>query len=297
MVHSPQHYGIPTTSTGHTQPSLAYDSYVEQARTRAVAEKSLAFQQMQTALLGSMAGTLRDISSEMSQIRRLHEEGLAVQQELLKREVIQQQLEELIFQADKLVAECSNPRTDVPPSSRYFLLQGFLQTVEQQGIGTAIIKGRDNKAAFERVVQVAGKLRAALTTDPDVKAALAWAAQLEQQRADQRQQLEDKMRPYRQQLATLQAKRNGVTLGEVWAKWKDQAAEWVDPQLRTPVLVAVCLVGFCLFPFVPIVAVFTLVGLLIDKVRLTQKQNAEIDAQIAKIEMKLQALETRLEKV
>ena len=208
MPNLPSRYGLSSAGgVPSMQGNLGYDSYVEMAQTRAAMQKSVALQGVQTLLLGKMAGTLNGISNEMARIRGLHEAALAVQQELLKREAIQQQLEELIFQADKLVAECSDPKTDMPPSSPFFLLQGFLKTVEQQGIGTPIIKGRDNKAAFERVVKEGSGLVQRLRKDPEVQQALAWAKKLEDQRQRQREQIEQKAAPLRAQLESLQEQR------------------------------------------------------------------------------------------
>ena len=202
MPNQPSHYGISSPGgVPSMQGHLGYDSYVEMAQTRAAMQKSVALQGVQTLLLGNMAGTLKVISNEMAQMRRASQDALAVQQALLTREVLQQRLEEMIFQGDKLVAECANPKTEIPASSQFFLLEGFLKTVERGNIGTAIIRGRDNKTAFERVIQQASGLTQRLLKEPEVQEALAWAKKLEDQRHRQRQQIEQKAAPLRRNLS------------------------------------------------------------------------------------------------
>jgi hypothetical protein len=95
------------------------------------------------------------IHSEVAQAKQQQAEALAIQQELLARERLQTRLEEMIYQTEKLVAECSKGDSDTPASTWYFLLDGVLRQIEQDGIATPVIKGRDNKAAFERVVREA----------------------------------------------------------------------------------------------------------------------------------------------
>ena len=183
------------------------DHQMMQQEQHQIAHKSLQLQALQTGLLAQMTSSLGAIHAEVAQARAHQAEALALQQEMLARERLQSHLEEFIFQTEKLIAECRKPKTDLAPSTRYYLLDGVAQQIEQDGIGTAVIRGRDNKAAFERVLQEVQQLRLALKSDPDVKSALAWAAKIDQQRAKERQQIELKMKPYQQQIATLQSGR------------------------------------------------------------------------------------------
>ncbi len=252
-------------------------------------------EQMQTFLLGHMAGTLNGLSNEMAQIRNLHEETLAAQQALLQQEAIQQHLEELIFQADKLVTQCSDPKTDMPPSSRYFLLQGFLKTVEEQSIGTPIIKGRDNKAAFERVVKVATALVQRLRKDPEVQQALVRVKKLEEQQRRKREQLEQKAAPFRAELESLQKeRRTPVSIRHVASYWIERLKSLVPAQHRTLALVLLIVFLTCLFPitvpFILIIAPFQVIALWLDRGRLTQERNKKLDKEIAEVEDKIQAL-------
>lgn len=109
----------------------------------------LALQALQTGLLIKMSATMDYIHAEIINIRRQQAEALAIQQELLGRERLQAFLEELIHQAQKLISECSVRNTSLAPDARYFLVTTLLAYVEDKGIGTPIIRGRDNKAAFD----------------------------------------------------------------------------------------------------------------------------------------------------
>lgn len=160
----------------------SYDSYQELARIRAATNANLAFNAIQTGLLADLSGTMQAIDGEIAAVRQTQNEALAVQQQLLQQEVIQSQLEEFIFQAEKLAEQCSQPDCELPPSTRYFLLKGVSEHVRQNGIGTPIIRGRDNKAAFERVLESVGTLTSKLKSEPEVAEAIAWAKE-EQERA------------------------------------------------------------------------------------------------------------------
>lgn len=150
-------------------------TYQELARIRAASENNLAFQTIQTGVLTSLNGVMGSIHSEMAEVRQLHAEGLAAQQELLQREALQDRIEEFLYQAEKLVEKCSSRDTDIPYSSRYFLLQGVIHSVHNEGISTAIIKGRENKKAFDDVVDKINKMLSKLSEIAEVKEAIEWA--------------------------------------------------------------------------------------------------------------------------
>ena len=79
----------------------------------------------QTALMGHMAGSLNQLQGEMGAIRQMNLEGLAIQQEMLQRDQLQSQLEEFIYNAQKIVAEFSDTTCGDAPSIRYFSLKGI----------------------------------------------------------------------------------------------------------------------------------------------------------------------------
>lgn len=273
------------------------DHQMMQEEQHQAALKSLQLQALQTGLLAQMSNSLGAIHEEVARARADQAEALALQQQMLAREELQSHLEEFIYQSEKLVAACRNPKTDMPPSTRYYLLDGVVQQVEQDGIATAIIRGRENKAAFERVFAEVQQLRSVLKSDPEVKAALVWAAKIDQQRAEQRRQIELKMKPYQQQLDTLCNGRNSATFRDAWNDWKQKFGGWIAPEYRIPAIIGASLLGLCLFPALPIVALATLLGLWIEKDRINRTRNSEIDAQIEEVEKKLRVLQDKLEKV
>ena len=121
-----------------------------------------------------MAGSLNNIQAEMDAVRRQNLEGLAIQQEMLRREQLQGQLEEFVYNTEKTVAAYSDSKCDDPVTTRYFVLKGIIDTVQQNGISTTIIRGRENKAAFEQALGDVNRLVAVLETEPEVKEALDW---------------------------------------------------------------------------------------------------------------------------
>ena len=167
-------------SKGTAMPS--YDTYAELARIRAATDANLAYSQLQANQLSNLKHTMSTIDGEIAAVRQVQGEALAVQQALLQREVIQGQIEEFIFQTEKLVGEFSLPNCDLPPSTRFFLLKGVTEYAQRNGVSTPVIRGRDNKAAFEKVMQSVETLSKKLQREPEVREAIAWANE-EQKRA------------------------------------------------------------------------------------------------------------------
>ena len=191
--------------------ATAYDEYAELAKTRAATQGILATQFVQTALITGMAECLTGIHAEMEQARSAAQQGLAIQQELLRRDTIQARLEEFVYQVQKLLSEMDKPGNGVPTSTRFFLLKGILETVRRDSIATPIVRGRENKAAFDDAIGRTKTYYASLENDPDVIAALEWAGVEERRRADAnaRRQAEVKARlgELQRQLQLAQAER------------------------------------------------------------------------------------------
>jgi len=160
---------------------MSQDIYRELASIRAHSRYQTFFQAWQTGLLADMDASMHSIHATMADVRQLHADGLAAQQAMLQREAFQDELEEFIYKMEKLVAECQNPSAKLPPSTRYFTLLSYYERIKQDNITTPIIRGRDNKAAFDRVVGEIKSLAAALKKDPEVQEAIRWA-QAEQKR-------------------------------------------------------------------------------------------------------------------
>ena len=163
------------------QPTI-FDTHRELVRTRQEAEWN-------NLLLIGISGSLSSIHDEIAAARETNEEALAIQQELLTREVMQAKLEEFIYQTEKMVTEFDKPGTDAAPSTRYFLLIGILKTIQAEGISTAVIRGRDNKAAFDAVVRRASGMVKALEGHEEVQQALAWADEERKREEEKRKRL------------------------------------------------------------------------------------------------------------
>ena len=163
-----------------------------------------ALQVKQTALMGHMAGTLNSLQGEMQEIRQLNLEGLAIQQEMLQREQVQSHLEEFIYTSQKVVAEFSQADSNQLPSVRFFTLKGIEDTVRQLGIGTPLIRGRENKAAFEESLKEVLRLTQLLENDPEVSEAIAWAKAEEKRIQDEKKAKEEEQRRAAAELAAEQ---------------------------------------------------------------------------------------------
>jgi hypothetical protein len=192
-----------------------YDQYQKMLQEQ---RKQTGLMFAQTALAATMAGSLNNIQAEMDAVRRQNLEGLAIQQEMLRREQLQGQLEEFVYTTEKTVAAYSDSKCDDPVTTRYFVLKGIIDTVEQNGICTAIIRGRENKADFQRVLGDVNRLATALETEPEVKEALAWINAEEERKA--KRQIED------QQLAEANHRRE-TQRQQIVAKIRQQEASKV----------------------------------------------------------------------
>lgn len=293
MVNSASQYGIGNGLPPlHGGRDLAYDTYVEQAKTRAAAQASVAFQALQTGLLSEMSNSMDAVQAQMEAVRQQQGEALAIQQELLNREQIQSHIEEFIFQAEKLVAECSKTTTDIPASSRYFLLMGVLGKIEDDGIGTPIIKGRDNKSAFEKVVDDTKGLTQRLLKDPEVQEAIKWA-EVERKRLEAEQEQADrerraKVNKLEQQLNKLKSELKTISIPEeVKFQWgRLERLMGIKPDQRKVVLV-VCLLLSPIFIFaIPIFAV----SVFVDAKKREYEANSDTREQIESVMQRLAEL-------
>lgn len=184
--------------TSLVKRDLAYDQYAEIANQTRIAKLNLAvntanaalnaqnvqLNQQQLAISQQMSQSLRSIAGIMDDVRKSQKETLAIQQELLMRDQLQSFIEEFIYSTEKLVNECKRPDCEMPVSSRYFLLLGVIKTVEQEGLSTPLIRGRDNKSAFEGAISSVQRLIDYLASEQEVKEAVAWANE-EQRKRDE----------------------------------------------------------------------------------------------------------------
>ena len=300
MVNSASQYGIGESMAPlRGGRDLAYDTYVEQAKTRAAAQASVAFQALQTGLLSEMSNSMNAVHAQMDAVRQQQSEALAIQQELLNREQLQSYIEEFVFQAEKLVAECSKTTTDIPASSRYFLLMGVLGKIKEDGIGTSIIKGRDNKVAFEKVVNDTKGLTQQLLKNPEVQEALEWAEaerlrkaaeqkRLNAERLQAKQVRKANIKKLEQKLTSMQGQLQKVSVTVVLKDWRESIKGKLPEAYKTPLFVAICVGCVILWPSI-LVILFLAWG---ESGTREKELNKELNEQIATLVQELSELRT-----
>lgn len=157
----------------------------------------------QLRVMNDIGLVLSSIHTEMAQVRTMGLQGLAIQQELLARDTIQAQIEEFVYNIEKAVTEFRDHECTAHPTTRYFTLKGILETVKEERIGTPLIRGRDNKAAFEKAIESVSQMALTLVNTQEVKEALAWVAEdrkqqeqkrIEQKKEDEKRQEEENKR-------------------------------------------------------------------------------------------------------
>ena len=130
---------------------------------------------VQLAALNNIHDTLDTLTHEVAEARRTSAQGLAVQQAILARKLFQDRVEEFVYQFGKMMAAFADAAEEDPPSTQFFLLAGVFATVERDGISTAVIRGRDNKAQFDDCLARGRRLWARLVLHPEVLEAVEWA--------------------------------------------------------------------------------------------------------------------------
>jgi hypothetical protein len=207
----------------------------------------------QLSELREINGTLDGVLSEMAAIRRTQAEGLALQQAMLAREVFQDRMEEFVFQFDKLIGQCERTDSDFPPTTQFYLLDGMLKQIDAAGITTAVVKGRDNKAAFDACVARGKTLFKQLVKHPEVQQAIAWAEGEQkkrlagdQKRASAEQQRRDDIKELQRQIERLKDSRVRFT----YMEWLNYKFESLPPPVRVVVGVLWVALLYPLFMFV-----------------------------------------------
>ena len=270
--------------------------YRQAAAQTAELRQSNRWAALQTGILAAQTAVLGSIHNQMEQVRQKNAEALAIQQELLKWEQLQSHIEEFINQTEKLVAECSDRTSDVPNSTRYFLLVSTLQIIERDRISTAIIRGRDNKAAFDAVLAGVTRLSNELFRLSEVQDALRWAKKLESDRlkleSDRQVRLEKlghHIAQMRGMLESLQSsRRTQVTVMETFKLREKQIISLAPLHLQVPFLLVIGL--FILMTFV--LSIPSIIVLcLIDRDRMNREKNSPLDKQIASVTAKLNVLQ------
>jgi hypothetical protein len=130
----------------------------------------------QTGMTAMQLAASNVMNRQLSDIRRQNADALAMHQEMLAKEELQAQLEEFIYASQKMLDGFDDPSCDVAPVARYVQTRTIVENVDDWGLDTSIIRGRENKAAFERMLQQAKtSVRRLESTSKEVQDALAWA--------------------------------------------------------------------------------------------------------------------------
>lgn len=251
----------------------------------------------QTALMANMAGSLNHLQAEMISIRQLQLEGLAIQQEMLNRDLLQGQLEEFIYNTEKMVQSFSEAESGVQPSAQYFVLLGIRETVKQLGIGTALIRGRENKAAFESAMEQVAGLLGQLKVHPEVIEALAWVKSEQQRVAEKRRkQAAKEQKLLAQQLAVQSVRRDEIEAAIrelrtkrtsiVFSEWFEKTFENFLKSMPRPVAMMLL---FAPLPFGAYGFIWIPLWFSVSK-KSAESQNAPIDKQIAELEQEAASL-------
>ncbi|MBX7102587.1 MAG: hypothetical protein K1X57_00800 [Gemmataceae bacterium] len=237
---------------------------------------------LQTSFLRDIVVSLDSINGAMANVRQNTADAMAIQHEMLQREQVQGYIEELVFQTEKLVASCSAADSDIPPSSKFFLLSEVLQRIDSEGIGTPIIRGRDNKAAFERVVGEAHRLRKELESHPEVVEALAWARKQEVQREAKQNELERRISLHRGEVEALQLRKNPMAFQEAASAYFVWQKNRIPQSLHIPIMVAFGIGCLMILP-IPIFVIAILVDVHKYREKENQAPNARLDEEISAI--------------
>jgi hypothetical protein len=130
----------------------------------------------QTGMSAMQLAASNVMNRQLSDIRQQNADALAMHQEMLAKEELQAHLEEFIYASQKMLDGFDDPSCDVAPVARYVQTRTIVENVDDWGLDTSIIRGRENKAAFEKMLQQAKTSVSRLeTTSKEVQDALAWA--------------------------------------------------------------------------------------------------------------------------
>lgn len=274
-------------------PDRQADALREIARQQANANT---WNMIQTGVMAGQLAALSNIHGQMEDVKRQSADALAIQQELLNREQLQQYLEEFIFQTEKLVAEFS-AKSDVPASTRYFLLQSVLVQVEQDGIDTTTIRGRDNKAAFERAMASVNGLVTELLKDPEVQQAIKRAEKEEAKRAEKRREIEAELSRLHEQRASFESQLNPMTFGEAAKRWYAFEMEKIPQQFRTPANVLFIVIApMAVLMVIPalVLGIVAFNGISQFQSKANAEANEPINYQLSTLDERIAALESEL---
>ena len=141
-------------------------------------------------LLGGMSASLGLLNLQMAELRAANATQVALQQLILQRDELQQHLEELVYQGQKMVEGFTDPADKTPTVQKALLLRSFYRCVTKAGIGTGAIRGLQNKRVFDGLMSQAKSLYRQLGHDPAVRNAVAKEESAEKRQLEEQQRLE-----------------------------------------------------------------------------------------------------------
>jgi len=144
-----------------------------QRRFLQLAEQSVDLGRVKAFALISIGDSIAWLMSEMAELRHTHTAALALQQAILHREVLQEKLEEFIYQSRKTISSLLDPSDKSSPVSKALIIRSFFLSVKNAGISTSVIRGIPNKEAFDKCLDQAKAAYRQLGQNPEVRKAIA----------------------------------------------------------------------------------------------------------------------------
>lgn len=188
-------------------------AYFRQAMVEAQ-QHAARFAHVQLAALDGIHSTLDTLAQEVADARRTAAQGLAIQQAILARELFQDRVEEFVYQFGKMLSAFADT-DEYRPSTQFFLLAGVFAAVERDGITTAVIRGRDNKAQFDDCLTRGRQLWTRLIEHPEVIEAVAWAEEENRRQQTLAAAEQDRAAAERQRQQDAAQEKFGTTIGAI----------------------------------------------------------------------------------
>lgn len=142
---------------------------------------------LQTGMSVLQTAAAAHMSRQLAEMRQQNADALAMQQQSMEREQLQAEIEEFVYSTQKILDSYDEPNCNVGVVERFVGIGQLLNSVNEWGLGTPMIRGRENKAAFEKMLRHAEESYARLEQEPEVKKAIA-QANAEQARLEQEQE-------------------------------------------------------------------------------------------------------------
>ena len=116
-----------------------------------------------------VGGVLGEVNSELSDLRKNVADQLALQKLALLRDSLQDHIEELIYQGGRMVRRIRDNEDDTSAINNAQALRCFAKCIENANVRTDIIRGLENKRAFDDVLEAIDELLHELMQMPDVR--------------------------------------------------------------------------------------------------------------------------------